>query len=504
MKSTLSKFILTGVSGILYCLAFVGFDQWYLAWVCLIPLLFALEGTSPKQGFLLGWLFGTVALIGGFYWLTYTIHVFAFMPWIVAGIGCALLCAAQATQFAIFGLIYSIARRNGFFGPVIAGTVIFVAAEFVCPQLFPHYFGASQYLQLPLIQISDITGVMGVTALIILVNTSIYALLKDALINHSFNWKPLAASTVMIVCALSYGYMKIGVIDDEMKTASKLRIGIAQANMGIREKHAFPEKAIGINQEMTRTLKNEGAELVVWPETAATKPILSPSMTQMPEAIFDDLDVPIITGAIEYAPDGDNYNMHNHAVLAGKDGSILGRYRKQVLLMLGEYIPLGERFPVLYEWMPFVSHFTPGTSNEPLKLGERLLNLNICYEEILPRFMRQMMEDNPDVIINITNDNWFGKTSEPMQHLALALFRAVEHRKWLVRSTNTGVSAFVDANGRIVEKSPLMEPATMIADVPMMRMETLYTKYGDWFGWICAIGATGMFTLGILRKTSKG
>ena len=172
--------------------------------------------------------------------------------------------------------------------------------------------------------------------------------------------------------------------------------------------------------------------------------------------------------------------------------------------MLGEYIPLGERFPVLYEWMPFVSHFTPGTSNEPLKLGERLLNLNICYEEILPRFMRQMMEDNPDVIINITNDNWFGKTSEPMQHLALALFRAVEHRKWLVRSTNTGVSAFVDANGRIVEKSPLMEPATMIADVPMMRMETLYTKYGDWFGWICAIGATGMFTLGILRKTSKG
>lgn len=496
-----SRLFLAAVGAVFYFVAFVGFNQWYLAWVCLVPFFFALDGLSPKQGFWLGLFFGTVTLTGGFYWITYTIHVFAFMPWVVSALGCVLLSVAQGLEFAVFGFLYAWLRNRRGRGILLAATVSFVAAEFISPQLFPHYFAASQFRQIPLIQICDITGVLGLTALIVFVNACVYIMIRGVLAERRFLWRAALAAIAMPAIALAYGYLRIPAVESEMFAAPHLRFGIAQANLGIREKSRFPERAIRLNQEQTLQMKEMGADIVVWPETAVQAPVLSLDEETLPPDVFDDLGIPILTGALARESQTRRYPVFNAGILAGEDGRILGAYKKQKLLMLGEYIPLGEVFPVLYKWFPYIGRLTPGDSVKPLEFRGYALNVNICYEDILPRLINRMAKHAPNVFINLTNDNWFGKTYEPLQHLALAAFRSVEHRRWLVRSTNTGLSAFVDATGKIVDESPLMEPAMMIKDVPMLSSETIYARAGDWFGWLSL--ALVVIMAGLRRKDPK-
>ena len=493
------RFLLAAIAGALYCLAFVGFEQWYLAWICLVPLFFAIDGASPKRGLLLGWLFGVVALTGGFYWIAYTIRVFAFMPWAAAAAGCLLLNVAQATQFAAFGLAYALLRQKTRLGPILVGTTLFVAAEFVSPQLFPHYFGNSQYLRLQVIQISDIAGVLGVTALLAFVNASLFVIFRDA-IDKRFRLRTAAAIPAVILLVLGYGHLRIEGVKAQMERAPKVRFGIAQANIGLFEKKMDPGKALKLNQEMTQELARQGAEIVVWPETAVQAPVLLAGAAMLPDAVHGDIETPILIGALQRDSALPGAFLRNAALLADAQGNITGVYKKQKLLMFGEYMPLGESFPKLYELSPYIGRFSPGRSNEPMAFRGYRLSVNICYEEILPRLINRMMAFEPDVIVNITNDNWFGNTHEPLQHLALAAFRSVEHRRWLVRSTNTGISAFVDATGRIVDRSPLMESATLIREVPMMRGKTIYGILGDWLGWTCLAASIALIFAALKRE----
>ncbi len=178
---------------------------------------------------------------------------------------------------------------------------------------------------------------------------------------------------------------------------------------------------------------------------------------------------------------------YNSAMLLDGDGRVLGRYDKNYLLIFGEYIPFGDRFPQFYEWLPEASHFYPGTTVETFPFKGHQLGVMICYEDIIPRFTRRLADKDPNVIINVTNDAWFGKTSEPAHHLALATFRAIENRLWLVRSTNTGISAFVDSAGRIVGATDLDNPEVLVRDVPMLQSNTIYRSLGDWFAWLLGL-----------------
>jgi apolipoprotein N-acyltransferase len=163
-----------------------------------------------------------------------------------------------------------------------------------------------------------------------------------------------------------------------------------------------------------------------------------------------------------------------------------------VLVPFGEYIPFGETFPSLYSLVPTTGRFQPGKNTEPLPFGKHLLSVNICYEDIFPGQIRSLMRGArdrrpPDVMINLTNDSWYGKSTEPIEHLALASFRSIEHRRSLVRSTNTGISAFVDPVGRIVTRSGIWTRETLVDRAPMMQGSPLYALWGDWVGWVCAL-----------------
>jgi len=194
--------------------------------------------------------------------------------------------------------------------------------------------------------------------------------------------------------------------------------------------------------------------------------------------------VPLLMGAVtgDHADMGDPAALantrYNSAILIDRDGRVAGIYDKQFLLMFGEYIPFGDRFPALYDWIPEAGRFTPGGDPEPLVWEGRRLGVLVCYEDILPEYTRRAAARGLDVLLNLTNDAWFGKTAEPAQHFALAGLRAVEHRRWLVRSTSTGISGAVDPLGREVERTGLHEPETFVVEVTLGGEETIYQTTG--------------------------
>ncbi len=203
--------------------------------------------------------------------------------------------------------------------------------------------------------------------------------------------------------------------------------------------------------------------------------------------------VPLLMGAVT----GDHVDMdalsslankkYNSAVLVDRDGRVAGIYDKQFLLMFGEYIPFGDRFPVLYDWIPEAGRFTPGGDPEPLSWDGHRLGVLVCYEDILPEYTRKAASRGVDVLLNLTNDAWFGKTAEPAQHFALATLRAVEHRRWLVRSTATGISGAVDPVGREVVRTGLYDAETFVVEVTLGGGGTVYQAVGPLLPALCLL-----------------
>jgi apolipoprotein N-acyltransferase len=176
-----------------------------------------------------------------------------------------------------------------------------------------------------------------------------------------------------------------------------------------------------------------------------------------------------------------------------------------VLVPFGEYIPFGDVFPQFYSWSPYSGRFWKGENASPMVLSGRALSVNICYEDIFPGHVRMLMQGGPEqripeALFNITNDSWYGDTVQPMEHLVLASFRSIEHRRTLVRSTNTGISAIVDPAGRIEKRTGQWTRETLSGKMPLMQGRTVYGLLGDWLGWLCA----AIVLYGIVRARRAG
>jgi apolipoprotein N-acyltransferase len=209
------------------------------------------------------------------------------------------------------------------------------------------------------------------------------------------------------------------------------------------------------------------------------------------------LSVPVIFGAgVKTKGRSGDARERNSALLADLDGTIAGRYDKQYLLPFGEFIPLGETFPRLYAWSPHSGRMVPGDDVKPLVLAGHPITVLICYEDILPWYVnRAVSEGRPELLVDVTIDTWFGPTIEPWEHLALAQMRAVEHRRYLVRATNSGVSAIVDAAGRVTVHGGMFDEETLLGEVRLMAPETVYERVGDapWYLGAAAIAGMAMF-----------
>jgi apolipoprotein N-acyltransferase len=478
--------------GILIFLGYVGFDQFYLEWICLVPVLWAVRDQRPGRAFFIGWLAGIVGHGGGFYWIIQMFQQFAGVAWPLATLGLLFLAAANGIVVAAWAWGTRLITRGTGWSVVWVAPVVWTAVEKLWPELFPNYLGASQYRLSHLTQIADLTGILGVSFLVVYLNATIYAAAACWLESRRLPWRTLAVCAVTLALVLCYGEWRIGTLDREASGAEKLTVGLIQANRGAADNHTDPAITVLEHQLMSKELvARQATDLVVWPE-GVCRISLSSREGRLPPALLGDTGTPILFGACLQLVEGDTVRTCNSALLTDASGQILGSYDKSVLVPFGEYIPLGDVFPRLYSWSPYVSRFWPGVSEEPLLLGRHLLSVSLCYEDIFPGQIRKLMRGGrerrvPEAMFNLTNDSWYGKSTEPMEHLALASFRSIENRRSLVRVTNTGVSAFVDPVGRIVSHTGLWTREVLVDRIPLLKGRTAYGLLGDWLGWLCAL-----------------
>lgn len=482
------------LSGVLYFLGFPGIDIWPISLVALVPLIIALQGQPTRRAAGLGWTAGMGMTMCGFYWLLEMLKVFSSFPMPICLLFMIILCGYQSGRIALLGWFHGRSQARGWPASIVFA-LAFAASELVYPLLFPWYYGASVHNALPLLQSADIGGPIFVGLVLVAANLGIAEIILALRQKRPIHRVTVAVGFAAPVLSALYGFVRINSIDLAMANSQRIKIGVVQGNQALFHR----QSSLAVHRRLTAKLKDQGAELVVWSEAAVPRPLSEPQFKEDAKLmITKGLGVPTIIGGVLRrqveggAPRGLKRSQYfNTAMLADRDGDILGRYDKQYLLAFGEYLPLGDRFPILYEWSPNSGQFTPGTSIEPFIWGEHRITALICYEDILPSFVNKIIRyADPDLIVNLTNDAWFGDSTEPWIHLALAKLRAVEHRRFLVRATNSGVSAIIDAKGGVVVHSGTFREETLLGEGRFMRASTLYKTIGDmpWFiATICII-----------------
>lgn len=486
-------------------------DVWPLAFVAWVPLLVSMHRQTARRAMLLGWLAGLTMNVAGFIWLQQMLKTFSGFPAPVCFLFVLVVCAYQGGRIGLMGWLYGRASARGWpAAPVFAAA--FAASELLYPLLFPWYYAATVHQVPALTQLGDVGGPILVGLVLVAANLALAEPLLARLERRKAAVGVLGAGAVTVAFALCYGYLRIGAVDAAAQAAPQATVGVVQANMGLMEKRTAFDEGLKRHLDMSHELKAGGADFVVWSETSAMRAVRDDSFKQeLRGGVARRIELPAIFGAVivKRVSDEREYVLYNSAVASDGEGTIGSRYDKQYLLTFGEYLPFGENFPVLYKWSPNSGHFTPGTSLEPLLLDvkdaqgqvqtHRVTTL-ICYEDILPRFTNDAVRHaDPDLLVNMTNDAWFGDTTEPWEHLALAQLRAVEHRRYLVRGTNSGVSAVVDPVGRVIAKSGTFREQAISAPIHWMRTRTVYERIGDW-PWLLASLA---LVVGAFRKRAE-
>jgi len=482
----LRSLALPTLSGVLYFLSWIGFGIWPLAFVCFLPLIFSLRDATPREALRRGAWFGFIAHLGGYTWVIHLLRLFAFAPLPLAFLGYVLLCAVQGFLFGVVAWALRHAWTATRWPLAALLPLALVATEFVYPLLFQSYTGVALMPLLPLVQVADLGGVLLLSA----IDGAINGALADVLLTRR-PW-PVIATGLVVLATATYGLWRIARIDGREQNAPVERIGIAQPNVG--------EIALQALWADTAELHARGADIVVWPEVGYNlRPVRDGDDGR---AIQGGIPVAIIAGAERRR----GKEAWNSAVAITSDGTIGDHYDKIQLLAFGEYIPFGDWFPFLYEWSPLATHLTPGTTTAPLRLNGYRFATFICYEDILPWIVRKTMKDYGEgrahVLVNLTNDSWYGAGHEQEQHLQLAAVRTIEHRRWLIRATSTGISAFVDATGRVVTRIPADVRGVAVRDVPMLQGTTFYELAGDWPGW-AALASLAYVAVRELRKRRR-
>jgi apolipoprotein N-acyltransferase len=485
---SLRPWILTVVGGVLLPISFAGFDQWYLTWIAFVPLLGAIEGSTRRQAFWLGWGYGVIANLIGYYWIPSTIHVFGGFPLVLAWLFNLIMCAYQGLQYALLAYFTNRLQERGH-SLLWVFPAVMVALESIYPLLFPIFMGNTQHPIPLLIQASDLLGPLLITAVILTFNASLYLALRARWRGEP--WPRLSAvGPVGLIALVVYGAIRMPMVESAVDQGTPLKVGVVQGNMGIAQKWRDVEEGLRRHEEGSLELERQGADLIVWSEAAYTAGYINPRRRNLRQLMVPELTTPLLAGALVVRGRGEQRTRHNSAIMLDEAGNVEGIYDKTYLLAFGEFLPFGDVFPELHAYSPNSGRLKPGRRLVGLPLdhhGRRWnLGVMICYEDILPRFTRALVKEaDPHLLINMTNDAWFGDTNEPWIHLALAKFRAVEHRRYLVRATNTGVSAVIDPWGRVTSHSSVFTTENMLSDVRLLEGgTTLYALVGDLLGWL--------------------
>ncbi|MFI5307143.1 MAG: apolipoprotein N-acyltransferase [Polyangiales bacterium] len=479
----MGSYLFAVASGVLYVLGFPGFEIWPLSFVALLPLLYVLDqrALSLRRALGVSFAFGATTQLLGFHWLVGTLRAFAALPTVLCVLTYVLICLLQAGQQAGFAMLVWRAKQNGR-DPLLLAPFCFGAVELVYPLLFPNYFAASVHQVPVLAQSAELGGPILVSMLLVAVNAALSAALRPTLGSRRLRALGLAAG--LLAVTWGYGALRMRQVLAAASSAPKLRVGIVQANMGTRQKREDRPEGRRRYLEQSRSLELSGAErpeLLIWPETAVQ--YVLPADTKNVSQVLGPLTTPVLFGGLGHRLTNGRAQLWNSAFLTDAAAHVLGRSDKMHLIPFAEYVPLGDRVPRLYALLPNSGQFEAGERPVALPFRGKRIAALICYEDVLPGFVRQVvLATRPHLLVNLSNDAWFGHSVEPEIHLALSTLRAIEHRLYFVRASNSGPSVVIDPTGRVLARTRSFERATLQHEVALLAGGTPYTMLGDWPG----------------------
>ena len=473
-----------------------------VAWIAVAPLLVVALNGGPRAGFFWGWLGGSAFFLGLLQWLNFTFMTFSAIPFPLTWLpttGLAVYCALW------IALVMAVVSWVGTRSPGVAlllAPFVWVAAEWGRGHLFGGFpwglLGYSQYAQLPAIQIAELGGVYAVSFVVLATNAAV----AGAVV---LPWRRavtgLALASVLLGLTLGFGVSRLR----EPASTDSVRVALMQPSIEqpLKWDPSYATATVGIYVALSRRAIADKPDLVVWPETATPTPLArDEGLVALLRDLARSLGAPIVVGSIDV--EGQNpVVLRNSAYLLTERG-LGGRYDKMHLVPFGEYVPLSGVIGFVRGWAEFISELEAGSEPVVFPGPPAPFGVVICYEGIFPELVRDVAKNGARLIVNITNDAWFGRTSGPLQHLAMYPFRAVEHRTAVVRSANTGFSAFIAPSGQITQRLPLFERDIMTAAVPLRTRTTLYTRFGDWVAYLgLAVTAAALGTRALRRATAS-
>lgn len=505
----LKPWLSAALSGVLLALSYPKPGLSILAWVAFLPLFYATRGQSFKRSFQLGWLAGFAAYCGIFYWLNIVMTTYGKLP-LVLSICLTLLMASYLALYPALALACSRYAEEMAIPQVIAFPFLWVALEYIRAYLLTGFpwalLGYTQYRTLPIIQIADLTGVYGVSFLILVVNVFLYQLWrwvrgKDG---AQYPFLSTAAALPLLVLVIWYGFVSL----NREATGREIKVALAQGNIpqDIKWDPAFQEETVAIYERLTRRTKGTTFDLIVWPESSLPF-FFQKELTYSARvsALARETGASLVVSSPALELSNGRELLLNSAFMIAPDGSTVGRADKVHLVPFGEYVPLAKLLPFVKKMVQGIGDFSPGTDILPLQAPACKAGILICFEGIFPEISREYVVKGADLLINITNDAWFGDSSAPYQHLSMTVFRAVENRVPLVRSANTGVTAVIDSRGHIRGMTELFREALLTGTVKLGSERSFYTARGDLFAWFCLLSSLAVLFFALLHaKRNRG
>ncbi|MFC1835750.1 apolipoprotein N-acyltransferase [Thermodesulfobacteriota bacterium] len=492
--------------GFLLSLSFplAGLDT--VAWIGLIPFLWALDRSSSFAGYALcGLVFGSVFFLFNVYWLHATLLMHGNMGPLAAYLLFSALILSLSLFTAFFAILVKFFNDRGF-DPLVPAPFLWVSMEYARSVAFTGFpwdlLGYSQSERLIVVQVADLTGIYGISFLVVIVNVALWGLLRGKITGVPVSWKFPAVAAVLLLMVLGYGKLRLDDFPRGEHRSNGFPIGVLQPNIPqeIKWKKWARSSTLRTFEQLGREAVRRGARLLIWPETSVTV-VIGSGDTAWKEAaeISVRLGVPLLVGAPSLRVEEGEARYYNSAFVM--NGALASRcYDKIHLVPFGEYMPLTWLLPLAQGIAARESDFSPGATMTVIQLGDcPPFSVLICYEAIFPGLARQAIRNGARMLVNITNDAWFGASGAPYQHLAMARIRSIENRVRLVRCANTGISAVFDRAGRMIKGIPLGSKGLFLTAAPLGEdVGSFYCRNGDVFAWGC-IGVLGICGLSALK-----
>ena len=527
--------VLAAVSGLLQVVPFpiagpVSHWRSGLVFFVLVPLLVALldcdRQNRPldwRQTAALGYLSGVVWYLGNCYWIYPTMHTYGGLASPVAFGILILFCLYLGLYHALFGLLVGLVRGSSVraAGAIVVAPFLWVAVELARARItgFPwDLLGTAQVDNFLLTQLAPFTGTYGLSFFIVLVNAHIAAYFVFR--NRGVRLQSLAIG-LMLAFFIELGGLHVHrfmpMVANPQQTATLLQENLevgAQADglaltSGFNSVDAMYAEFDRLSLHPADPFVERRAagligptQIIVWPESPAPFEAGEPRFQRQMGALAATAQVPVIAGAIGVDPDATRlrgYRIFNSASFFNADGSSAGRYDKIHLVPWGEYVPFKQLFFFAGNLTQEVGDFDRGTERKVFRAGGHTYGTFICYESIFPNEIRQFVLNGAEVLVNISNDGWYGDTAAPWQHLNMVRMRAIENHRWILRATNTGITTVIDPFGRIRERAPRHVRTAIAVGFNYESEITFYTRHGVWFAWGCALITLLLAIFAILR-----